>query len=143
MRQALVVLCVVALPAVVRGQELPRVTPEASRAAQQLVDACKKAGALKIETDPRTRAIRTVVADETKLAAIIRQQARTFTPAMRDALLRYHEQPGVMALLLGLGHGVGDDLAVVYGKFFTARLQTEQLTFEEARKNYEQAAVLF
>src|SRR5690349_17938129 len=103
MRKLMAVLCLLVLPAASPGQELPKATEEGKKAGTELIEACKKAGALKGVTDPRSKAERIVVADEAKLNEVVKQQRKQLTPALRDALLQYYEQPGVVTLLLRLG----------------------------------------
>jgi CHAT domain-containing protein/Flp pilus assembly protein TadD len=143
MKKLMAVGFLIVLPVASFGQELPKVTEEGKRAAMALIEACKKAGALKAVTDPRTKAERMVVADEMRLKEVVQQQSQKYTPALRDALLAFHDHPGVVAVLLRLGQEAGDDQALAVGRFYSAKVLAEELKYQEARQGYEQAASLF
>src|SRR5205823_4172834 len=123
-----------AVPRVVPGQELPKVTPDGMKAAAQLLEAGKKAGAIKAVKDRRTQTGLFVVADETKLRELVDQQKTQFTPAVRDALLIYWNHPAIAALLLHLGKQTGDDRAVAFGNLFLADWLREESKLREARQ---------
>jgi CHAT domain-containing protein/tetratricopeptide (TPR) repeat protein len=143
MKGLLVSLCVPALPLALPAQELPKPTEEGMKAAKELLVAFGKAGALKVGKDPRTGALRTVVADEGKLKEAARKLREKFTPAARDFLLRGHEDPGAVALLLELGQQARDDRALAFGRLFSGRLLGQRLQFQRARQEFEQAVKLF
>jgi hypothetical protein len=115
------------------AQDLPPVTEAAQKAATELVLLCQNNGALKGVINPRTRIPHTIVANEAKLKEIIQQQRKHFTPAVRDALLRYNDHPGVLALLLGLGQETKDDRAVAFAHFFSAWSLAGELKYLKAR----------
>jgi CHAT domain-containing protein/tetratricopeptide (TPR) repeat protein len=139
----LIVACLLTLPTALPAQELPKVTEEAKKAANDLLATALKAGALQVETDPRTKDKRLVVADERKLQEVAKQQRKQFTPALRDALLPFPNHPGIVALLLHLGQEVGDDRAVAFAQLFAAEALAEQLKYREARQSYQEAVRLF
>src|SRR5262249_23174169 len=143
MKGLLVSLCVVALPLRLGAQVFPKATKEGQEAAAKLLAACEMAGAIKFVTDPHSKADRIVVADEAKLKEAARQHVKRFTPAVRDVLLRLHDDPGIVALLLKMGQQAKDERALAFGHFFSARLLTQRLQYREARQSYEQAAPLF
>jgi CHAT domain-containing protein/tetratricopeptide (TPR) repeat protein len=139
----MVVLCLLASAAPTPAQQFPPLTEEGKKAAGELMATCEKAGAIKLVTEPRSKARRIVVADGAKLKEVAQQQRQKFTPAARDALLRYHAHPGAVALLLRLGQEVGDERAVAFGRLFSGGLLEQRLAYREARQAYEQAARLF
>src|SRR5438874_538521 len=131
MKGLLASLCVVALPLALPAQELPKATEEGKKAAVELLDACAKAGAIRVATDTRSGERRIVVADETKLKEAARQQLQKFTPAARDFLLRAHEHPGVVALLVELGQQTKDERALAFGRLFSGWLLAQRLQYRE------------
>src|ERR1041385_4618414 len=102
MRRLLLAACLLTLAVPSSGQELPRVTEEGKRAVLELLIECTNTGAIKLVRDP-SGAERIVLADEQKLREVVKQRRNKITPALRDALLRYHEQPGAVALLQVIG----------------------------------------
>jgi CHAT domain-containing protein/Tfp pilus assembly protein PilF len=73
------------IPAVARGQEVPKVTKEGKQAVEKLVLACRDDGGLKIVRRPDgTEALQ---ADEAKLRATVAGHPELLTPALRDALV--------------------------------------------------------
>jgi CHAT domain-containing protein len=143
MKKLMSVLCLLALPAAVAGQEVPKVTKEDQKAADLLLNAFVKAGGLKVETDPKTKQRLLVVGDDKKLRELVQQRRHDFTPAVRNALVGGYRHPGVVTVLLAAGKETGDEQAQAFGRFFAAMIAEQQLRYREARQDYERAGKLF
>src|SRR5262245_23457262 len=82
----LIGLACVAIPSSAHGQKFPPVTEEGKKAANELIETCKQAGAIKEVADPKTKRSLFVVADAKGLKGVIQQHRQLLTPAAINAL---------------------------------------------------------
>src|ERR1041385_6652025 len=99
MPTTITVLSLLILPRMVGSQEPPKSNETGLQAAKVLLENGVKAGALKLITESRTNAVRIVIADGQKMKDLVKQHSKAFTPALREGLLEFSANPGVMSLL--------------------------------------------
>jgi tetratricopeptide (TPR) repeat protein len=131
------------LPALARGQEVPKATNEGKQSLAKLVDACVADGGLKAVEGPQGKQF--TVADEGKLRATVAAHPDLLTPALRDALVAGWAggdklvRPAYLALLQACGQEKKDELALAFAAAFAAWLADRRAQYPLALRLYQDA----
>src|SRR5262245_61589144 len=129
------------------AQEPPAFTPQRRKAYIDLTDAAVSAGAVRFDghgADAR------VDIDAARMRTFAAGRKKEWTPELRDALvaavgnLGTNWKPVPVALLDAFGRETGDERALGFARFFTARAQAaDPRRWRDAEQSYRQAAAHF